>query len=354
MTISAETAFHLIENIYTGVLLFDRDLELKAINTAGENLLSVSCRKVTGASAAQILRDAPTLVETLERALASARPYTERGMELRLAKGQTTVDCIITPLHEDTGETSLILELIDVDAYVRVRREENLTVLHEAAQKSLHGMAHEIKNPLGGLRGAAQLLERELDGSTLREYTQIIISEADRLSNLIDRMLAPNGRRKRAPVNIHEVLEYVQNLTAAEADFSVRFDRDYDPSLPVLQADREQLIQALLNVVRNASQAAGGDGRILLRTRIKRNCTVRQRHYKLAVQIEVIDNGPGVAAEIEQEIFYPMITTRAEGMGLGLSIAQTLVQGHCGSIDHERVGEDTVFRIVLPLEESHG
>ncbi len=353
MTISADTAFQLIENIYTGVLLFDRDLQLTAINTAAENLLSVSCRKALGAGARDILREAPSLVETLERALATGRPYTERGMELKLAKGQTTVDCIITPLHQDAGALSLILELIDVDAYVRVRREENLTVLHEAAQKSLHGMAHEIKNPLGGLRGAAQLLERELEGSNLREYTQIIISEADRLRNLIDRMLAPNGRCKREPVNIHEVLEYVQNLVQAEEGFSVQAARDYDPSLPVLQADREQLIQALLNVLRNASEAAGRDGRILLRTRIKRNCTVRQKHYKLAVQIEVIDNGPGVAPEIEQEIFYPMITTRAEGMGLGLSIAQTLVQSHGGSIDYERLADETSFRIILPLDECH-
>lgn len=353
MTISAQTAFQLIENIYTGVLLFDRQLRLTALNTAAENLLSVSCRKVTGALAHQILRDAPTLVETLERALMTSRPYTERGMELKLAQGHTVVDYMITPLHEDDGSFSLILELIDVDAYARARREENLSALHEAAQKSLHGMAHEIKNPLGGLRGAAQLLERELNGSNLKEYTQIIISEADRLRNLIDRMLAPNGRQRRESVNIHEVLDYVQNLTEAEAGFSVFIERDYDPSLPALQADREQLIQALLNVVRNAAQAAGAKGHILLRTRIKRNCTIRQRHYKLAVQIEVIDNGPGVDPEVEQEIFYPMITTRAEGMGLGLSIAQSLIQSHLGSIDYERDASNTIFRVLLPLEDPH-
>ena len=213
-------------------------------------------------------------------------------------------------------------------------------------------MAHEIKNPLGGLRGAAQLLERELDGSELREYTQIIINEADRLRSLVDRMLVPNGKRSLSRVNVHEVLEYVQSLVVAEADARLRVDRDYDPSLPALLADRAQLIQAFLNILRNAVQAAGAGGNVMLRTRIKRNCTIRHQHFKLAVQIDVIDDGPGVAPEIERDMFYPLVTTRTDGMGLGLSIAQSLIQAHDGSIEYERIDGKTCFHVLLPLEET--
>jgi two-component system nitrogen regulation sensor histidine kinase GlnL len=231
-----------------------------------------------------------------------------------------------------------------------VLREENLTILHDAARQSLQGMAHEIKNPLGGLRGAAQLLEQELKGNELVEYTQIIINEADRLRNLIDRMISPNGKQYPADANIHEVLEYVLNLVDAEAKHPLDVVRDYDPSLPLINVDREQLIQAFLNVIRNAVQAIDADGQITLRSRITRRTTIRQHYYKIAVQIEIIDDGPGVPKEIEGGIFYPMVTGRAEGTGLGLSIAQSLIQSHGGIIEYERVDDSTIFRILLPIQ----
>jgi len=348
-SISAERAAYLLETLYTAVLVFDGELRLTGINTAGEHLLLASSRKISGLPASDILPAAPGFTEMLERAQQSGSAFTEWGMELDLGQGRSvTVDAVVTPVPEEGRGGELIVELIDVKSLVRARRDEQLTVLHEAARKSLQGVAHEIKNPLGGLRGAAQLLERELNGSELTEYTQIIISEADRLRNLVERMLAPNGRRRPERVNIHEVLEYVISVLEAEAGRAV--ERDYDPSLPSLEADREHLIQALLNVVRNALQATGPAGRVWVRTRVRRNSTITQKFWKLALQIEVVDDGPGVPPEIADEIFYPLVTSRADGTGLGLSIAQSLIQSQQGAIEFERSENRTVFRILLPLE----
>jgi two-component system nitrogen regulation sensor histidine kinase GlnL len=342
-------ANHLLENLHTAVLVFGPDLRLRAINAAGEHLLSASGRKVIGLPLAEIVPDHAALGDVLGRALAARRRYTEWGMALRLNFERTALlDVMVTPVTGAGGDTELIVELVDVESFTRARREEQLTFLHEAARKSLRGVAHEIKNPLGGLRGAAQLLERELDGSSLREYTQIIISEADRLRNLVDRMLVPRGRSEPAELNIHEVLEYV--LSVLGSDAGAALERDYDPSLPPLTADREQLIQAFLNIVRNAVQSAGPGGRVLVRTRVKRHCTIRQAQHKLALQVEIVDNGPGVPPELEAGMFFPMVTGRADGVGLGLSIAQALIHGHRGSIEYERDGVHTVFRVLLPLE----
>jgi len=346
---SADHATYLLENIHTAVLVFGADLHLRAINASGEHLLSASGRKMVGLPLTEILLDYSALADILRRALTNRRRYTEWGMELRLNFERTALlDVMVTPSVAADGETELIVELVDVESFTRARREEQLVFLHEAARKSLRGVAHEIKNPLGGLRGAAQLLERELDGSSLREYTQIIISEADRLRNLVDRMLVPRGKSQAVDMNIHEVLEYV--LSVLDKHPAMELARDYDPSLPGLKADRDQLIQAFLNIVRNAAQAAGNDGRLLLRTRVKRHCSIRQQQHKLALQVEVIDNGPGVPAEIEGEMFFPMITGRADGVGLGLSIAQALIQAHHGAIEYERDNGLTVFRVLLPLD----
>jgi two-component system, NtrC family, nitrogen regulation sensor histidine kinase GlnL len=351
MSLPLERAHQLIENIHTAVLVFDKDLRLTHINTAGENLLSLSQRKISGQHLADILPAAGNFAETVERSLVSKQPYMEWGMNLDLPNTRSViVDCTMTPWLVDDQCKEVIVEMVDAHSYAKVLREENLTNLHEAARKSLQGMAHEIKNPLGGLRGAAQLLEQELKGNELVEYTQIIINEADRLRNLVDKMISPNGKQYPVDVNIHEVLEYVLNLVDAEESDSLNVVRDYDPSLPVIKADREQLIQAFLNVIRNAVQAIDEDGQITLRSRIVRRTTIRQHYYKIAVQIEVVDNGPGVPEEIEGGIFYPMVTGRAEGTGLGLSIAQSLIQSHGGIIEYERVDDRTVFRILLPIE----
>lgn len=354
MSIAVTKANQLVENINTAVLVFDKDLRLTRINTAGENLLSVSQRMVVGHSAADILPASPRFAESLAMTLKERQPYTQWGLDLNLNNEKSiTVGCILTPLlQDDENCNEIIVELIDYNSFTRVMREENTSFMHDATRKSLSGLAHEIKNPLGGLRGAAQLLERELNGSELTEYTQIIINEADRLRNLVDRMLAPNGSQQLSRVNIHEILEYIHDLVQAEAESKINITRDYDPSLPDTEADREQLIQAFLNVVQNAVQAIGKNGHIILRTRAKRRCTILQQQYKLVAVIEIIDDGPGIPPEIEREIFYPLITGRPEGTGLGLSITQSLIQRHGGSIDYQRADNKTVFRILIPLSKT--
>lgn len=346
-------ADHLIDHLYTAVLVIDDQLCIRNMNTAAENMLSISLTKASGLKAGDILHNSEHFTEIINRSLETHHPFTERGIELRLPNDSAIiVDCMITPVinkaHKESCE-EVIVEMIDAYAFTRYMREESLSILHDAARESLRGMAHEIKNPLGGLRGAAQLLQRELNGNDLTEYTNIIISEADRLRKLIDRMVTPDGSMKLSQVNIHEILEYVYSLVEAEAEIKLQVDRDYDPSLPDLEADREQLIQALLNILRNAVQAIDENGHIWINTRIKRKCTIRQELYKLGVQIEVIDDGPGVPEEIETGIFYPMVTGRAEGTGLGLSISQSLIQAHGGIIEHERRNNRTIFRILLPI-----
>ena len=339
----------LLDNLYTAVLVFDDDLRLTDINNAGETLFFISRGKMYGHRAHEMLAASHKLLENIERTRATKQSRMEWGIDLDLPDSKSVcVDCIVTPVIEGEVCKEVILELINADSRVRALRENNLSYLHDAARKSLSGIAHEIKNPLGGLRGAAQLLERELNGSSLVEYTQIIINEADRLRNLVDRMLAPVSRNRTSSVNIHKVLEHTCGIV--ETEFNVIIRRDYDPSLPALRADREQLIQALLNICRNALQAIDETGEVLIRTRIKRRCTIRQKHYKLAVRIDVIDNGPGVPAEIEDHIFYPMVTGRVGGSGLGLSISQSLIQSQNGMIQYERINGRTHFRILLPVE----
>ena len=353
MITSAEKANQLIENIQTAVLVFDHDLQLTHINSAAENLLSVSQRKVIGVNAYVLLPGLPEFVLNIQRALTSGHSFTEWGIELsQNGSGAMTLDSVVTPVMEQNKCQEVVVELIDARSSTRVKREESISVLHEAARKSLQGMAHEVKNPLGGIRGAAQLLARELNGSSeLNEYTQIIINETDRLCNLIDRMLTSNERQELTNLNVHEVLDYVQSIVEAESNNRLRIKRDFDPSLPSLLADREQLIQAFVNVFKNAIQAINEGGEILLRTRVKRRCTIRQHHYRLALKIEIIDDGPGIPAEIEGEVFYPLVTGRAEGTGLGLSIAHSLIQQNRGMIEYERTDGLTIFRILLPLDE---
>ena len=356
MTISAKTALQMFDNLSTAVMLFDKKLHLTCINSAGEDLLSVSNRRVIGQTPQEIVPHPDTLAEMITRTLETGHPYTERGLTLSLPSARSVmVDCKVTPILKGEKCTEIIVELIDADSLQKVMRDENLTFLHDAARESLRGMAHEIKNPLGGIRGAAQLLERELNSGNegLVEYTRIIIQEADRLRDFIDRMLTSEQKRNIEQVNIHELLEYVCYLLQAEYKNSFSITRDYDPSLPTLMADRGQVIQAILNVMRNAVQATGEKGSIAIRSRILRQVTLHKKIHRLVVRVDIIDDGPGIPPEIEKGIFYPMITGRPEGTGLGLSIAQSLINAHGGLIEYERIDDKTVFSIFLPTGQEN-
>ena len=344
----------ILENANTAILLFDADLELVYMNPASEMLLAISAKRAAAAPVDRLLPNNQSLVESLRRGLQSGHPYSERELSLRLANGQEiTVDATITPISDSQQEQSLLVEISQLDRQLRIAREEHLLAQHNATREVVRGLAHEIKNPLGGLRGAAQLLERELDDDELKEYTNIIIGEADRLQNLLNRMLGPNTLPHNQHINIHELLERVRQLVQAEVPETIRIERDYDPSVPELYADPDQLIQALLNLVRNAVQALGDEGTVTLRTRTRRQITIGSLRHKLVASIEVIDNGPGIDQEMIDKIFYPMVTGRAEGTGLGLPIAQALINQHQGLIECRSQPGQTVFTILIPLENTH-
>jgi two-component system nitrogen regulation sensor histidine kinase GlnL len=341
----------------TGVIVLDRQLKVSFMNSAAEMLLALSVRQAIGVPFQDLVIGAAALVGGLQRCLKSGHSYTERQLSLTLPGGQTiTVDCAVTPMYdrEDRPVEELLVELRHLDRQLRMTREEHLISQHNISRALIRNLAHEIKNPLGGLRGAAQLLEQEFTDDGLKEYTRIIIGEADRLRNLVDRMLGPIRLPVYETVNIHEVLERVRTLVLAEIGGGIQIEHDYDPSIPQLKGDADQLIQAVLNIVRNAVQALEGRGVIMLRTRIQRQCSIGPARHKLVARLDIIDNGPGISEERLEEIFYPMISGRVDGTGLGLSIAQVLVSQHGGLIECDSRPGKTVFTLLLPLECDHG
>ncbi|WP_018233067.1 nitrogen regulation protein NR(II) [Thioalkalivibrio thiocyanodenitrificans] len=342
---------YLLENLTTAVLVLDEQLRLSYMNPAAEMLFEISLGRVTGQPVDALVRNDSRLHASLAHSLRTGHPFTEREHNLHPVHGhEATVDMTVTPVIETHQPRRLLVELIQVDRQLRISREESLLSQHAATRALVRGLAHEIKNPLGGLRGAAQLLERELPDPALHEYTRIIIGEADRLQALVDRMLGPSSLPRKRPINLHEVLEHVRGLVSAEAPGGVRLESDYDPSIPDLMADRDLIIQAILNIVRNALQAVGQSGTITLRTRVLRQYTVGQVRHKLVARIQVIDDGPGIPAEMQEQIFYPMVSRRDGGSGLGLSIAQSLINQHGGLIECTSRPGRTVFSLLIPLE----
>jgi two-component system nitrogen regulation sensor histidine kinase GlnL len=292
--------------------------------------------------------------DMIRKSFQFVRTRIERGVEMGLInRDSVKVGCIFTPIVINDETKEIIVELVGVDTFVREMQEFNHQTVQKVANESVQGMAHEIKNPLGGIRGAAQLMEKELDDESLLEYTKIIINESDRLRNFLDRMMAANTHPVRSDTNIHEIIEYVISIIRVESSRNLYIEKDYDPSIPTINADREQLIQAVLNLLRNAVQATTDDERILLKTRIQRQITIQNKLNKLAIQLDIIDNGPGIPAEIEPGAFYPMVTGHAEGTGLGLSIAQQLIQSHGGIINYERKENNTYFSILFPIEQGN-
>ena len=357
MTFIAEATVRVYDNLATAVLLFDDKLKLVCVNAAGENLLYGSNRQLKGLTPNEILSTSRNFDQVLRKTLETHIQFAERGLVLRLPhKEEITVDCCVTPIIEDDVCVELIVELTDAHSFQRVMDDESLLLLHDVSREAVRGMAHEVRNPLGGIRGAAQLLQSELEekfgASDLTEYTNIIIQEADRLRNFIDRMLVSDQQLHCVDLNVHEVIEYVCSLLKAEFEACPEFDRDYDPSLPEINGDREQLIQVLLNVIRNALEATEGKGQICIHTRVIRKFTIRQTIHRLVSRIDIIDDGPGIPAEIEKNVFYPMITGRPGGTGLGLSIAQSLINLHGGLINYERKDDKTIFSIYLPVSDN--
>ncbi len=342
-----------LEHLSTAVLLLDREFRVRYANPAAENLFEFSSKSIAGTPVNQVFVETGGLVAASEAAFASGASYTEHEMSLSTLANTYQVSLTVSPVLNQ--ETFLLLEFYQIDKHLKIAREERMQLQQQYNRELLRNLAHEIKNPLGGIRGAAQLLEHELPKPGLREYTQVIIKEADRLQSLMDRLLAPSRMTKMALCNIHEVLERVRSLILAEHPDGLVIHRDYDTSLPDLMADQEQVIQIVLNIMRNAVQAMQGQGEITLRTRVARYVTLAKRKYRMAFGLKIIDNGPGVPEEIREQIFYPLVTSKEQGTGLGLTIAQTYVAHHGGSIDCESQPGNTCFTVLLPYNhfEAH-
>jgi two-component system, NtrC family, nitrogen regulation sensor histidine kinase GlnL len=335
--------FDLVDALATAVLLMDVELRVIRLNPAAQSLIATSETKLKGATLPALLPGADELVAAARRALLEGRSFTERGLDLRLGRlNATTVDCTVTPLWRKGREPAyVLLEMSNVERQQRIQLEGKMRLQNHASSALLQGLAHEIKNPLGGIRGAAQLLERELEDQRQAEYTQIIIGEADRLRTLVDRMR-----------EIYGVVASARNVVEAESGAAIAIVRDYDPSLPEIHADRDQLVQALLNIVRNAAQAChGSGGTITLRTRVQRKFTIGTTLHRLVIRVQVIDTGPGVDPEIAGSIFFPLVSGRADGSGLGLPIAQSLVHRQGGLIGFESEPGHTEFSVWLPVGE---
>lgn len=339
-----------IDNLGTAVLLFTENLRLVNMNPAAEVLLAMSAKQFRGLHVSLLFPKTGLCAGTLTRALQAGSAVTEREMRLRVggSSASVVVDCTVTPLRDAHYPPSVLVELVRQDRHSHITREEQLLSQSELTRGLIRRLAHEIRNPLGGLRGAAQLLSREVVDETLKEYTTIIVREADRLQNLMDRMLGPRTLPRMRWVGIHEITERVRALLEAEAPPGVSIARDYDPSIPDVYADPDLLIQATLNVARNAVQAVGTQGTVTLRTRIHMRLTIGHQRHRLVVRIDVIDDGPGVPETLRETLFYPMVTGKAGGTGLGLSIAQSLVNQHGGLIEYSSVPGLTTFSILLP------
>jgi len=346
----ATSAYPGLDLLAAAVLLLDGGLTVVFANPAAENLFELSRKQLVGNTPARLFADASGLLAAIHKARASGASYTEQELELAVGgKAKLHLTCTASPV--DAPGAAVLLEFRHIDQQLKIAREERLLEQQQANRELIRSLAHEIKNPLGGIRGAAQLLERELDRPQLIEYTQVIIGEADRLQSLVNRLLTPHRLPNYRRTNIHELLVRAKSVVQAEFP-QVTIVSDFDISLPEFEADPEQLMQAVLNIVRNAAQAlaAAPEPRIRLTTRVARYVTLAKKRYRLALALAIEDNGPGIPDEIRDRIFYPLVSGRDGGSGLGLTIAQTFVAQHNGTIECESVPGRTVFTILLPLE----
>ena len=333
--------------------MLDRNLIIRDLNPAAENLLGVSSHRARRHAFLPLVDNDRTFGDVLNQSLASGVTY---AYEATLAPNEAqpaerSVECRISPLQAGGADTALIVEMTDVTRRARITRENALLIQHGAGRQMVRQLAHEIKNPLGGLRGAAQLLGRQLDSDELREYTDVIISEADRLAGLVDTLLGPGGPPNKKPVNVHELLEYVLRLLAPDLDDAIVVRRDYDPGLPAIDLDRDQIVQALINLVRNAATALEGRGNLTLRTRAELNFTIGDTRHPVVTTIEIEDDGPGIPADLQDSVFYPLVTSRPDGTGLGLPAAQELLSRHGGLIEFDSRPGRTVFFVRVPLTD---
>ena len=355
----ANSALFGLDLLATAVMLVDEGALVRYMNPAAENLFGLSSRVAEGMHLDTLFHGSGALTAAIGYARDNNCTYSEHDLTLSAnGHGPFHLSCTVTPveLHADIAGGGYLIEFRHIEQQLRIAREERLLDQSQANRELIRNLAHEIKNPLGGIRGAAQLLDRELERPALHEYTQVIMKEADRLQLLMDRLLTPHRLPQPAQVNVHEVLERVRSVILAEFT-GIALRRDYDTSLPTIQGDREQLIQAMLNIARNAAQAitaqppAHAKGEIALCTRVARQVTLARKRYRHAIEVCIVDNGPGIPAALRERIFYPLVSGRDGGSGLGLTLAQNFISQHHGTVTFESTPGKTFFSILLPVQE---
>ena len=345
-----------LDLLATAIVIVDRQLAVRFANPAAENLFELSSKSLVGNMITEIFEHDAVLSAAIDYARSNNCSYTEHDLKIGAA-GHTKVhlSCTLSPVELESWVEDwegLLIEFRHIDQQIKIEREERLNDQSQANRELIRNLAHEIKNPLGGIRGAAQLLDRELERPGLHEYTQVIMKEADRLQSLMDRLLTPHRLPQPAPLNIHEVLERVRSLILAEYPRGIAIRRDYDTSLPLLKGDKEQMIQVVLNIARNAAQAMKGAGQLAFRTRVARQMTLARKRYKHALVVDITDNGPGIPIDMRERLFYPLVSGREGGSGLGLTLAQTFVTQHGGTITFDSQPGKTTFTLLLPVNHS--
>ncbi|MEM1263466.1 MAG: nitrogen regulation protein NR(II) [Pseudomonadota bacterium] len=340
-----------LDQLSTAVVVMNADQSIVDMNPAAEMLLGTSRKQALGTP---LVRHLPSIADELGAMITSAiNQHHSFAQDLTLAANprfpeDRVVDCRITP-HESRSQSTVIAEFADITRRIRVHRENMLLQQHGASRRMIRLLAHEIKNPLGGIRGAAQLLARQVDIEQLQRYTEVIVTEVDRLAGLVDTLLGPGQKTEKRPLDVHEILEHVARLVESTDSHNVRVIRAYDTSLPPLTLDRDQIIQAVLNIVNNAVAALPDDGTIILRTRAVANYNIGPTFHRVIASIEIEDNGPGISEDIRDSIFFPLVTGRPDGTGIGLPLAQELVNRHDGLIEFSTRPQRTVFYIRLPI-----
>ena len=342
-----------LDRLNTAVLTCDDQLRVVTMNSAGEAMFGLSVKQAYQRPLAALLPvDSEPLLQPVAKAQCTQQPVTAHDIPLMTCGGTLIkVDFTVTPLTAVGGD-GVIIELSQVGGFLNIARNQNREDQYNASRDVMRGLAHEIKNPLGGLRGAAQLLERKISDRNVTEYTSIIIREADRLADLVDRMMGSYSPIDHRPVNVHELLEHVCKLIQVEARDGITIKQDYDPSLPGLCGDRDQLVQAILNIALNGVEAMNHKGEIIFRTRIERSAYTGGQWHRCVIKVDIEDNGPGIPEHMQQRIFYPMVSGRAEGVGLGLTISQDIVNKHQGSIQLQSEPGHTCFSLLLPFDTS--
>ena len=349
---------HLVENLNVAVIILGDKLNIKFLNPAAEMLIGLANTRVDNIALPLVIESPIPLEKQLSTSVNNLQVISQRAAEwsLLMTGDSCVVDYTITPLSNGTS-TELLIEVEKIDRWLKISKEEAMQAAHATSRSIIRGMAHEIKNPLGGIIGAAQLLERQYDDSDLHEYSNIIIEEANRLRNLVDRMLGPRRPPEFELLNLHELLERTLGIVSSEHDEKLLITRDYDPSIPDVSVDKEQLIQALLNLLGNAAEAMLSaktpDAEIKLKTRVIKRHRIDSKHAQMMVCIDISDCGPGVPDALKETLFFPMVSGSAQGSGLGLSITQSIIHQHNGTIEYRSVPGDTHFLIYLPLEDDH-